>query len=238
MHRPNTISPSPVEREPNEIPTLSALNSAAKTGIPLVVSQLGQSLDGRIATETGHSHYINGEGALVFLHQLRAAVDAVVVGAGTAVADDPQLTVRRADGRNPARVLIDPRRRAGSDLRMLSLCRDNVPRVVFGPPRPGDPDGILHPPLGPAPTPADIVAALAERGFARLLIEGGAETISRFLAAGVVDRLCVAVAPLLIGSGRPGLTLPPIATLESAQRPPTTVIPLDGDVLFDCDLRG
>ena len=75
---------------------------------PFVVAQLGQSLDGRIATVTGESRYINGSAALDHLHRLRAEVDAVVVGAGTIVADDPLLTVRRVAGKSPARVVIDP----------------------------------------------------------------------------------------------------------------------------------
>jgi len=201
------------------------------------VAQLGQSLDGRIATETGHSHYINGDDALVFLHRLRAAVDAVVVGAGTAAADDPRLTVRRAEGRNPARVLIDPRRRAGAGLRMLTQDCDARPRVVFGPPLSDDPADLAYVSPDGGCAPADIVAELAGRGLPRILVEGGADTISRFIAAGVIDRLCVAVAPLLIGSGRAGLTLPPVERLDTAMRPKTEVIKLpDGDVIFDCDL--
>ncbi len=74
----------------------------------VVVGQIGQSLDGRIATESGHSKYINGPAGLAHLHRLRALVDAVVVGVGTAIADDPQLTVRRVAGPQPARVVIDP----------------------------------------------------------------------------------------------------------------------------------
>ena len=74
----------------------------------VVVGQIGQSLDGRIATATGHSHYINGPAGLAHLHRLRALVDAVVIGVGTALADDPQLTVRRVAGPEPARVVIDP----------------------------------------------------------------------------------------------------------------------------------
>jgi len=70
----------------------------------LIVGQIGQSLDGRVATESGHSKYINGPAGLVHLHRLRALVDVVVVGVGTAIADDPQLTVRRASGAEPARV--------------------------------------------------------------------------------------------------------------------------------------
>jgi len=73
----------------------------------VAVGQIGQSLDGRVATETGHSHYINGPAGLAHLHRLRALVDAVVVGVGTALADDPQLTVRRVTGPQPARVVID-----------------------------------------------------------------------------------------------------------------------------------
>ena len=68
---------------------------------PFVVAQLGQSLDGRIALPSGESKYINGPAALDHLHRLRAAVDAVIVGIGTVTADDPQLTVRRVDGREP-----------------------------------------------------------------------------------------------------------------------------------------
>src|SRR4051812_19603362 len=75
---------------------------------PFVIAQLGQSLDGRIATSSGESQWINCDGALDHVHRLRALVDAVVVGVGTAVADNPLLNVRRVEGRSPARVVIDP----------------------------------------------------------------------------------------------------------------------------------
>src|SRR4026209_2195925 len=77
----------------------------------VVVGQIGQSIDGRIATVTGHSKYINGPAGLAHLHRLRALVDAVLVGIGTAVADDPLLTVRRCAGPSPARIVLDPRGR-------------------------------------------------------------------------------------------------------------------------------
>jgi len=80
----------------------------ALQGTSLVIGQLGQSLDGRIATPSGKSHYITGPESLVHLHRMRAWVDAVIVGAGTVAADNPQLTVRRVEGRNPVRVVIDP----------------------------------------------------------------------------------------------------------------------------------
>src|SRR5215470_16495550 len=94
----------------------------------VVVGQSGQSIDARIATSTGHSHYINGQAGLLHLHRLRALVDAVVIGVGTAIADDPQLTVRRVTGPNPARVVVDPNGRLPSSARVLAA--DGVRRLV------------------------------------------------------------------------------------------------------------
>src|SRR3954463_7555481 len=113
-------------------PNVAALSlaaiRAASPDRPYVVAQLGQSLDGRIATVSGDSRWINGADALDHLHALRAAVDAVVVGVGTVVADDPQLTVRRVAGGHPARVVIDPNGRLSPDARLLA--DDGVPVFV------------------------------------------------------------------------------------------------------------
>ncbi|MEO1103395.1 MAG: RibD family protein [Pseudomonadota bacterium] len=216
--------------------TLDRLTRARAAGEPLVVAQLGQSLDGRIATPTGHSHYVNGDAAITVLHELRAAVDAVIVGAGTAAADDPQLTVRRCAGSNPARVIIDRRRRAGAALKMLR--DDGARRIVVGPSHANDPPGVDYvvPSDGPTMAPSQIIAALAARGLSRILVEGGAATVSAFLASGTVSRLCVLVAPLIIGSGPVGIRLPHIDTLNEALRPSATITALEGgDVVFDCD---
>ncbi len=213
---------------------------------PFVVAQLGQSLDGRIATVTGHSFYINGPGALDHLHAIRAHVEAVVVGIGTVVADDPQLNVRRVEGCDPARVVIDPNGRLPAQARILR--DDGARRVVMRRPGRGGelPEGveeiILETPQdgsedGPI-APQVILAALAKAGFARILLEGGARTVSDFLHAGCIDRLHMLIAPVLIGSGKPGLSLPVIERLDKALRPQTTAYLLEGgDVLFDCALR-
>ena len=84
--------------------------------------------------------------------------------------------------------------------------------------------------------PSAIVAALAERGLRRILIEGGADTASRFLAAGCLDRLHLIVSPIVLGSGRVGLALPPIERADQALRAHLHVHRLDDEVLFDCDL--
>src|SRR6188508_1095895 len=94
----------------------------------VVIGQLGQSLDGRVATPTGHSHYINGPSGLDHLHRLRALVDAVVVGIGTAIADDPRLTERRVSGPQPMRVVIDPNGRLPSSAHLLA--NDGVRRII------------------------------------------------------------------------------------------------------------
>lgn len=207
----------------------------------VVVAQIGQSLDGRVATETGHSHYINGPEALAHLHRLRALVDAVVIGIGTALADNPQLTVRRVAGPQPARVVIDARGRLPSGAKLLAA--DGARRLVLAgpgakPPLPADIEVVPLPRADGEIAPAAILAALAERGLRRVLIEGGANTISRFLAAKCLDRLHVMVAPIILGSGRASFALPPIERVDEAVLTPMKLHKLGDDVLFDCDLSG
>jgi diaminohydroxyphosphoribosylaminopyrimidine deaminase / 5-amino-6-(5-phosphoribosylamino)uracil reductase len=84
-------------------------------------------------------------------------------------------------------------------------------------------------------SPAAILAALREAGFRRVLVEGGPDTISRFIAARCLDRLHLIVAPILLGSGQLGLCLPSIDRVDEALRPPTRIHPLDRDILVDCD---
>jgi diaminohydroxyphosphoribosylaminopyrimidine deaminase / 5-amino-6-(5-phosphoribosylamino)uracil reductase len=206
---------------------------------PFVVAQLGQSLDGRIATLTGESQWINGSGGLDHLHRLRALVDAVVVGAGTVAADDPMLTVRRVPGRNPARVVIDPAGRVPPDARCLAP--DGARRIVITSQEFKGAAGVEV--ITPSRANGklccvEIAGALFSRGLKRLLIEGGAATVSAFIDAGAVDRLHVLVAPVILGSGKNGLELRAIKGLSEARRPKVRTYQLDGgDVLFDCDMR-
>ena len=230
----------------SEPPAAAALDAvmAAPADRPFVVAQLGQSLDGRIATPTGESRWINGGSALDHVHRLRAAVDAVVVGIGTVIADDPLLNVRRVAGRHPARVVIDPRGRLPAGAKCM--IDDGARRLVV---RAGEVASSLPATASMAMeiivvrhdngklSPRAIVDALFQRGLKKLLIEGGASTVSAFIDARVVDRLHVLVAPMILGSGKSGLSLAPIARLSQAIRPVAAVHVLDdGDVLFDCDL--
>lgn len=205
----------------------------------IVVGQLGQSLDGRIATESGHSKYVNGPAGLAHLHRLRSLVDAVVIGVGTAIADDPQLTVRHVAGPQPARIVIDPKGRLGAEAKLFAA--DGVRRVLIvaqgtrcAPPP--DVEIIALPATDGQLVPATILASLARCGFRRVLIEGGAVTVSRFLASGCLDRLHVMVAPVIFGGGRPGLILPSIERADQALRVPIRAHQIEDEVLFDCDL--
>jgi diaminohydroxyphosphoribosylaminopyrimidine deaminase / 5-amino-6-(5-phosphoribosylamino)uracil reductase len=205
----------------------------------VVVGQIGQSIDGRIATVTGHSKYINGPAGLDHLHRLRALVDAVLVGVRTAITDDPLLTVRRVAGRSPARIVLDPKGRLSPDSRVLA--DDGTRRLVITadgakPPIRLGVEAVPLPAPGGEIAPASILAALAARGFRRILIEGGANTVSRFIAAGCLDRLHVVVAPIIIGAGPAGVTLKPIARADEALRAPMRAHLLGDEVLFDCDL--
>lgn len=211
---------------------------------PMVVAQLGQSLDGRIALPSGESRWINKSAALDHLHRLRAVVDAVVIGVGTAEADDPMLNVRRVTGKSPVRVVIDPTGRLNPKARLLNdggtACYVVTRQGVIVPPgatrievaATGDGNGsdIL--------CPAKIVQALFANGLKRMLIEGGAKTVSQFIEAAAVDRLHVLLAPCLLGAGTTGMNFAPPAALANARRPKTVIHVLDdGDVLFDCDMR-
>lgn len=226
------------------VDTQSALTAIrdADPSRPFVVAQLGQSLDGRIATPTGESRWINRDAALDHLHRLRAEVDAIVVGIGTVIADDPLLNVRRTRPRDgsapPARIVIDPSGKLPATARIMA---DDGAQVLVV----NAHDSKVSPPCRSIAVERDdkglcpraIVTALFERGFKKILIEGGAHTVSRFIDAQSVDRLHVLLAPMIIGSGKTGLDLSPIDKLDKALRPPTNVYALaDGDVLFDCDL--
>jgi riboflavin-specific deaminase-like protein len=163
----------------------------------------------------------------------------VVIGVGTAIADDPLLTVRRVEGPNPARVIVDPTGRLPPTARVLAA--DGARRLVVtaAGARARFPGGVEIVPVAATNgqlAPAAIIAALAARGFQRILIEGGADTVSRFLAARCLDRLHILVAPIILGGGRSSLTLPPIERVDEAVRAPMRVHPLGGDVLLDCDL--
>jgi diaminohydroxyphosphoribosylaminopyrimidine deaminase/5-amino-6-(5-phosphoribosylamino)uracil reductase len=213
---------------------------SARAAGTFTLAHLGQSLDGHIATASGDSYYVTGPDNVRHLHRLRALCSAVVVGAGTVARDDPQLTVRRVAGPSPVRVVLDPAARLDARRRVFT---DGAARTLvvhaagLAAPAPGLAEVLEVPADGGGLQLDVLLARLHEQGLATVFVEGGGATVSRFLEVGLLDRLQIAIAPLVTGRGRPGLTLPARERIAECLRPAHRVFTMGGDVLFDCDLR-
>ena len=184
-------------------------------GLPYVSLKLALSLDGRIATRTGESKWVTGPDARAKVHLLRAKSDAIAIGIGTALADDPRLTVRDAPGESPMRVIFDTKLRLPLDSRLVKTARETPTLVLCGLDAPGEAEAelaahgveCLRTPLS-AEGRLEVFTALrslAQRGVVSLMVEGGAELAGSFLAGRLADELHVFVAPILLGPrGRAG----------------------------------
>ena len=184
-------------------------------GLPYVVLKLALSLDGRIASRTGASKWVTGPEARARVHLLRAEHDAIAVGIDTALADDPQLTVREAPGHSPLRVVFDTKLRLPVASRLVQSAREVPTWVICTTDAPSSSEQALAergveilraPPSAEGRIdPAAALKLLASRGIVTLLVEGGAELAGSLLAATVVDQLHCFIAPILLGPrGRPG----------------------------------
>lgn len=212
-------------------------------GSRLVVAQMAQSLDGFIATGCGDGAALSGPQDHAHLHRLRALMDAVVVGAGTVVADDPRLTVREVLGRNPVRVVIDPNARIPTSARVLQDGGSTIWLVRPGASVPAV-EGVVHDAVEVVRLeqsgfePKQIIDLLAARGLGRVFVEGGGRTVSRFLEEGCLDRLFVTTVPVLLGDGVPGVRARPAALVRDADRPRSRTFMLGQDVCTELTFAG
>jgi len=185
------------------------------SGVPYVTLKLALSLDGRIAARTGASKWVTGQEARARVHLLRAQHDAVIIGIGTALADDPQLTVRDAPGQSPPRVVFDTKLRLPLTGRLVRTARDVPTWVVCTTDAPSLAEEELTergvevlraPPSAEGRVdPLSGLKMLAARGIVAAMIEGGAELAGSILAGAVADELHAFIAPILLGPrGRPG----------------------------------
>jgi riboflavin-specific deaminase-like protein len=215
----------------------------APAGEGRTVGHLGQSLDGCIATRSGDSCHVTGHENIRHLHRMRALGDAVVVGADTVAADDPRLTTRLVRGGNPVRIVLDPRRRLHRDYRLFSdqaaptllVCREDHLEGTTR--RHGQAEVLGLPARGGHLDLGRLLRELRRRGIRVIFVEGGGVTVTAFLQAGLLDRLQIAVAPLVIGNGRPGLQLPGTDSMDGCLRLRHRVFRMGEDILFDCELR-
>ena len=214
---------------------------------PIAVGHLGQSLDAFIATHSGDSQFVTGSANIVHLHRMRALCDAVIVGSGTVAADDPQLTTRHVSGPSPLRVVFDPARRVGRTPTYRLFNDPEAPTLYFcardliktSETHFGTATIVSIDADDPRSDVAlsEVFANLRRRGCPRIFVEGGGVTVSAFLQAELLDRLHVAIAPLIIGDGRPAIRIAPQQKLRDCRRPQYRVFRMGGDMLFDCDLH-
>lgn len=180
-----------------------------RLGRPWVTAKYAMSLDGKIATRSGDSRWISGEASRAHAHRLRDRSDAVIVGIGTVLADDPSLTVRPAppDGRQPARVVVDTRLRMPIAAALAGPELAAGTTVAYVAPAPGS-SRLEDRGLGLLPLPADrsgrvdlraLLDALGSRGCNEVLVEGGSELLAGFFALGLVDAVEACLAPIAIG---------------------------------------
>lgn len=212
-------------------------------GEQMVLAQLGQSMDGFIASRTGDAEFVTGEEDREHLHRLRAIVDAVVVGASTVAQDDCRLTVRAVSGPNPVRVVLDPHGRVPSGAYVLT--EGDAPTLWLVGPRASVGEVASHVEVVPlrggvdddGMDPDSVLGMLRERGLGRVLVEGGGRTVSRFVHGGRVDRLYLTVAPLLIGDGVPGIRFDGTDALSGALTAPARRFLLGRDVCTEFTFR-
>ncbi len=218
--------------------------------VPFVTVKFAQSLDGRIATSTGDSRWISGPPALRLAHKLRREHDAIVVGIGTVLADNPQLTVRLIKGRDPLRVVVDSGLRTPLAARVLADGAASgtliAAAVTADKHRVSAIQNlgakVLRLPAAPSGTGLDIGRMLQElgnRGITSVLVEGGKGIITSLLAARAVDRLIVVIAPKIIGQGTEAIGNLGITKLsEAIEFSSVRIRRLGADVIFDGLLKG
>ena len=207
-----------------------------------VTLKLATSLDGRIATASGESRWITGEASREAVHRLRGEHDAVLVGVETALADDPELTVRLPgyNGRQPARVVLDSRQRLRPACKLVATARD-IPTFIVSTTAP-DP-GLVEAGVRvlqvravgeDRPELKTVVETLAGEGLTRLFVEGGGQVAGSFLRCGLVDRIEWFRAPIVIGGeGRPAVGALAIAGLSDAPHFRRTEVTPLGDDLWE-----
>lgn len=232
-----TVETGLLEAEARELNAAYARHR--ETGQPFVLLKLAQTLDGRIATRNGHSKWITGEAARKRVHLMRSRADAVLVGIDTVLADDPRLTVRHVDGRQPRRIVLDSRARTPLDARVLNgeapatVCVTEAAPAARVEGLIGTGAEVLVLSGGDGSIPLKpLKSALGKAGIVTLMVEGGSRVAASFLRERAVDRIACFVAPRILGAGIPSIADLALDDLTKAIKlNDTKVEQLDGDLL-------
>ncbi len=215
-----------------------------QTGIPFVTLKFAQTVDGRIATFTGHSRWISSPPSLRFAHALRACHDAILVGGGTVRADDPELTVRLVRGRQPLRIVLDSRLKTRPEAKILKN-QDRARTIIAAAADGTVKKGALFEKLGVEVLRCGeddahrvdlkkLFSELGKRNVSSVLVEGGAAVITSVLKEKLADRIVIVIAPKIVGKGVEAVQDLGIETMDGALTLSVDrILRKGGDIILD-----
>ena len=201
----------------------------------LVIAQLGQSIDGRIALNNGNSHYINNPKSIIYLHCLRSISDAIIVGSNTIKKDDPLLTTRKIKGTNPKRIIIDGSLSLNNKYKIFNDGNENIIFTKSNKNIRLNNSTIIR--LKEKNFTKNFITQIKKLKYKNILVEGGSKTISELINNKYIDILQFMIAPILIGSGINSLNLKEISNLNKAIRPKHNFNELDNEIIVNLFLN-
>ena len=201
----------------------------------LVIAQIGQSIDGRIALNNGNSHYINNRKSIIYLHCLRSISDAIIVGSNTIKKDDPLLTTRKIKGTNPKRIIIDGSLSLNNKYKIFNDGNENIIFTKSNKNIRLNNSTIIR--LKEKNFTKNFITQIKKLKYKNILVEGGSKTISELINNKYIDILQFMIAPILIGSGINSLNLKEISNLNKAIRPKHNFNELENEIIVNLFLN-
>ena len=201
----------------------------------LVIAQIGQSIDGRIALNNGNSHYINSPKSIIYLHCLRSISDAIIVGSNTIKKDDPLLTTRKIKGTNPKRIIIDGSLSLNNKYKIFNDGNENIIFTKSNKNIRLNNSTIIR--LKEKNFTKNFITQIKKLKYKNILVEGGSKTISELINNKYIDILQFMIAPILIGSGINSLNLKEISNLNKAIRPKHNFNELENEIIVNLFLN-
>ena len=201
----------------------------------LVIAQIGQSIDGRIALNNGNSHYINNPKSIIYLHCLRSISDAIIVGSNTIKKDNPLLTTRKIKGTNPKRIIIDGSLSLNNKYKIFNDGNENIIFTKSNKNIRLNNSTIIR--LKEKNFTKNLITQIKKLKYKNILVEGGSKTISELINNQYIDILQFMIAPILIGSGINSLNLKEISNLNKAIRPKCNFNELENEIIVNLFLN-
>ena len=201
----------------------------------LIIAQIGQSIDGRIALNNGNSHYINNPKSIIYLHCLRSISDAIIVGSNTIKKDDPLLTTRKIKGTNPKRIIIDGSLSLNNKYKIFNDGNENIIFTKSNKNIRLNNSTIIR--LKEKNFTKNFITQIKKLKYKNILVEGGSKTISELINNKYIDILQFMIAPILIGSGINSLNLKEISNLNKAIRPRHNFNELENEIIVNLFLN-